>query len=235
MSSSVLQNKIPYPILYPNMDMFPLPPKIFGSLCFIHNHSPNKTKLDFKSLSEIFLGYSRTQKDFKCFCPSIGRYILSVDVTFESTPEISTSSAVESDDDYNYLIYKETLINSGKSTSENVSGKDPPQFWDSLQTYTRRITPSPVPSPASVQVLHKSLVRMSPLHYRVLLLLMIFPLHFEKENILVLSILSPILSFILIYRLHFVHSFQLWTHTQFSRMYQKHYLFQVEIKRCWRR
>ena len=97
MPSSLLQNKIPYSILYVDID-FPLPFKIFGSLCFVHNHNPHKTKLDFRSLKGIFLGYSRTQKGYKCFCPFIGRYILFADVTFfESKPEIFTSSAPEDD------------------------------------------------------------------------------------------------------------------------------------------
>ena len=47
MSSSVLQNKIPYFILYPDIDLFSLPQKnFFWSLCFIHNHSSHKTKID---------------------------------------------------------------------------------------------------------------------------------------------------------------------------------------------
>jgi len=46
---------------------------------------------------------------------------------FESKPEISTSpSALE--DDYDYQFYRETLLNSGGSTSENVTGKDLLQF-----------------------------------------------------------------------------------------------------------
>ena len=71
MSSSVLHNKIPYSILYPDIDLFPSLPKISGSLCFVHSHSPHKTKLDFKSFRGIFLGYSRTKKGYNFFYPSI--------------------------------------------------------------------------------------------------------------------------------------------------------------------
>ena len=89
MSSSVLKNKIPYSTLYPVIYLFPLPLKIFEYLYFVHNHNFHKTKLDFKCLKEIFLGYSRTQKCYTCFCPSIDWYILSADVTFfESKPKI---------------------------------------------------------------------------------------------------------------------------------------------------
>jgi len=66
------------------MNLFSLPPKIFGSLYFVYNHSPHKTKFNSRSLKEIFLGYSRTQKSCKYFCSSIGRYILFADVIFFS-------------------------------------------------------------------------------------------------------------------------------------------------------
>ena len=41
------------------------------------------------------------------------------------------------------------------------------------------------------QALRKRLVRLPPLNYLIILLLMVFPLHFEKANILVHSILFP--------------------------------------------
>ena len=119
MTSSVLQNKIPFFILYSDIDLFTS--KDFGSLYFVHNHSPYKTKLKSKSLKGIFLGDSRTKKDYKCFCPSISRYILSAHITFfESIPRVFTSPSA-SEDDYDYLFYRKTLLNSGGSTSKNVT------------------------------------------------------------------------------------------------------------------
>jgi len=50
---------------------------------------------------------------------------LSADVIFKSTPKIFTSSSSMLEDDYDYLFYWETLLNSGGSTSENITGKDP--------------------------------------------------------------------------------------------------------------
>ena len=77
-------------------------------------------------------------------------------------------------------------------------------------------------------------LRLSLLNYLVLLLLMIFPLHFEKANALALNIFST-LFLILIYHLSFVYLFHLWTHARFPRMYQKHCLFWVGLRRCRRR
>ena len=47
------------------------------------------------------------------------------DVTFfESKIEISTSPSLASEDDYDYMYYRETLLNSGKLTFENVTDKN---------------------------------------------------------------------------------------------------------------
>ena len=151
MPSSVLQNKIPYNILYPNNELFALPSKIFGSLCFVHNHSPHKTKLDPRSFQGIFLGYSRTQKCYKCFCPSLNRYMFSADVTFfESKYGISTTSSIVSTEEYDYLLVQETFIPSGVSATDNTTGKDPLRFQEPMQVYTRCNAPAPVPPSTSL-------------------------------------------------------------------------------------
>jgi len=48
--------------MYPDIDLFLLRLKIFGSFCFIY-----ETKLDSRSLKGIFLDYSATQKDYNFF------------------------------------------------------------------------------------------------------------------------------------------------------------------------
>ncbi|XP_019054781.1 PREDICTED: ENHANCER OF AG-4 protein 2-like [Nelumbo nucifera] len=69
------------------MSPFPLPPRVFGCVYFVHNLGPGTNKLDARSLKCIFLGYSRTQKWYKCYHPSSRRSLLCADVTFfEFTP-----------------------------------------------------------------------------------------------------------------------------------------------------
>lgn len=82
MPSSVLQDQIPYSILNPEHDLYPIPLRVFGCTCFVHDLNPGKDKLSAKSLKCIFLGYSRIQKGYRCFCPQLQRYIVSSDVTF---------------------------------------------------------------------------------------------------------------------------------------------------------
>lgn len=82
MPSSVLHSEIPYKILFPNKSMFLVDPRIFGSTCFVQDVCLHVANLDPKSLKYIFLGYSRLQKGYRCYCPSLNKYLISIDVTF---------------------------------------------------------------------------------------------------------------------------------------------------------
>lgn len=48
-------------------DVFPLPPHVFGCVSFIHDIIPHINKLDPHIVESIFLGYSNTQKGYKCY------------------------------------------------------------------------------------------------------------------------------------------------------------------------
>jgi len=61
---------------------------------------------------------------------------LSANNLSEAKPGIFTSYFVL-EDDYDYLFYQKTLLNSGKSTSESMTCKNSLQFQDPIQTYTR--------------------------------------------------------------------------------------------------
>jgi transposase InsO family protein len=41
-------------------------PRIFGCVCYIHVHSHQRDKLDPRALKCVFLGYSDSQKGYKC-------------------------------------------------------------------------------------------------------------------------------------------------------------------------
>ena len=91
MSSRVLNYKTPLNYLqesYPESHMFSsLDLKIFGCLAFVHSHDPHRTKLDPKAYKCIFLGYSATQKGYRCYSFEKRKYFTSLDVTFfEDTP-----------------------------------------------------------------------------------------------------------------------------------------------------
>ena len=48
-----------------------LPPIVFGCPMFVHIHAHYRGKLDPRALKCIFVGYSSTQKEYKCFHPPI--------------------------------------------------------------------------------------------------------------------------------------------------------------------
>jgi hypothetical protein len=83
--SRVLNGKIPYQVMFPAKDLYSLPLKLFGCVSFVHNLSPGRDKLDPRSYKCIFLGYSRTQKGYKCYSPSLRKHFVSADVTFFET------------------------------------------------------------------------------------------------------------------------------------------------------
>ncbi|KAJ7959762.1 Retrovirus-related Pol polyprotein from transposon TNT 1-94 [Quillaja saponaria] len=96
MPSSTLHNTIPYSIIFPNHPLYSLPLRIFGCICFVCDLTPGQDKLSSKSFKCIFLGYSRLQKGYKCYCPDKNRYFISADVTFFEEFSFFSSTIPES-------------------------------------------------------------------------------------------------------------------------------------------
>jgi len=119
-----------YSILFPTKSLFPIAPRIFGSTCFVRDVRPHVTKLDPKSLKCIFLGYFRLQKGYRCYCPSLNKYLVSTDVTFlKATPYFQSSTPARQGEDDDLLVY---TIASSKPVSELDPAKPP-----ILQVYSR--------------------------------------------------------------------------------------------------
>ncbi|KAJ9558569.1 hypothetical protein OSB04_013183, partial [Centaurea solstitialis] len=140
MPSVVLEGKSPFSVL------FPIDPKIFGSTCFVRDTRPHITMLDPKSLKCVFLGYSRLQKGYRCFSPTLNRYIVSRDVTFhENVPffPVSTSCTLRDGDDL--LVYVIPLPES-PTPSDPISSQEPPKP-PVVHVYNRRQRPTSDPEP----------------------------------------------------------------------------------------
>ncbi|KAJ7951046.1 Retrovirus-related Pol polyprotein from transposon TNT 1-94 [Quillaja saponaria] len=91
MSLRTLAFNTPLDVLQGNCS-FVVPPKVFGCVCFVHEHGKNISKLDHRALKCIFIGYSATQKGYKCYHPPTRKTYVSMDVTFhESNPYFSTT------------------------------------------------------------------------------------------------------------------------------------------------
>lgn len=84
--SRLLGWKTPYEMLR-GVNEFIVPPKVFGCTCFVRDHRPSVGKLDPRAVKCIFVGYSSSQKGYKCWYPTERRLFVSMDVTFrESEP-----------------------------------------------------------------------------------------------------------------------------------------------------
>jgi hypothetical protein len=90
----ILDNKSPAKLLL-NSDGFVVSPKVFGCVCFVHDYRNNVGKLDPRAVKCVFVGYSPTQKGYRCWCPSEHRFFVSLYVTFrENEPYYGSTNDV---------------------------------------------------------------------------------------------------------------------------------------------
>ena len=98
MPSSVLHDKIPHSILFPNQPLFCLPPRVFGCVYFAHILTHRQDKLSAKATKCVFLDYSRLQRGYHCYSPNTNQYFVSTDVTFfENSSMFPTTHPPSSD------------------------------------------------------------------------------------------------------------------------------------------
>ena len=152
MPSSVLNWATPYHWLFPNNSLFPIDPKVFGCTCFVRDVRPQVSKLDPKSLKCIFVGYSCVKKWYRCYCPTLQRYFVSIDVAlFETTPFSLPSTVTSQGEEEDLLVYTlASPIVSPEPTSVPAQVKPPV-----TQVYTRRQHPtvsSPLPSTSTLNL-----------------------------------------------------------------------------------
>jgi hypothetical protein len=57
--------------------------RIFGCLTYSHVPSEKRTKLEPTAKKSIFVGYSKTSKDFRIYIPSLRKTVVQRDVRFE--------------------------------------------------------------------------------------------------------------------------------------------------------
>ena len=82
MSSSVLHDKIPHSILFPNQPLFCLPPRVFDCVCFVNILTPRQDKLSAKATKYVFLDYFGLQQGYRSYSPNTHRNFVSSNVTF---------------------------------------------------------------------------------------------------------------------------------------------------------
>jgi len=143
--------------LFPHESLHPLPPKVFGSTCFVHNFNPGLDKLSGRSHKCVFLGFTRSQKGYKCFSPSLNCYFISADVSFTESSFYfkSLSSPIASSSSQ---IHIPVVCDSPVMSSVPIeSPPSPPlKIYSRRQTFRRPPSDSPLvpdlPSPPALTV-----------------------------------------------------------------------------------
>ena len=87
MPSTVLGGLIPHRVLYLGRPLFSLPPRVFVWTRYVHAR-PGRHKLDPRAIKRAFLGYSHTQKGYKCYSPTLRHQFMCADVTFKPVSPI---------------------------------------------------------------------------------------------------------------------------------------------------
>ncbi|KAK2380773.1 putative mitochondrial protein [Trifolium repens] len=152
MPSSVLDNEIPYSLLFPKDPLYVVPLRVFGSTCFVHDLSPGRDKLSARAVKCVFLGYSRTQKGYRCYSPSTHRFYVSADVTFfEDTPFFASPTTSDSTMDVTDVTTSEVmpipLFEPSIATHNPPESQGKPEFHRYGIVYERRHVEAPKITP----------------------------------------------------------------------------------------
>ena len=175
MPSGPLGGEVPIRRLKPNTCLFPLTPRVFCCVAFVQDLSSGLDKLSPRSIKCIFVGYSRTQKGYRCFHPPTRWYFVSADVTFFESMHYSDASPtpVESVPHPSMVERQDVVSPESSIVHPQVLQVDHP-----LQVYRRRqSTPTPLttksdssaaanppPSPSDIPIALRKGSRSSTAH-----------------------------------------------------------------------
>ncbi|KAJ9700985.1 hypothetical protein PVL29_006355 [Vitis rotundifolia] len=155
--SRVLDNKSPVEILksfYPHFRTSNgLIPKVFRCIAFVHVHDQHRDKLDPQATKCVFLGYSSTQKGYKCYNPSVRKFYISADVTFIENkpffPKSSFQGEISMMEDSPYESFEPLNL-----PHVSTHGDEEPESVESITPKSPNFTTEPVSSHVLASVTH---------------------------------------------------------------------------------
>ncbi|CAN1770862.1 Retrovirus-related Pol polyprotein from transposon TNT 1-94 [Linum perenne] len=149
--SRVLKYRTPRQVLlehFPHLSRYTsnLAPKVFGCTAFIHIAPQNRSKLDPRSLKGVFIGYSATQKGYKCYVPSTKRVYNTRDVTFFESQPFFPAAVIQGEQQQHLFLPAENesqqqfidLIALDVPANTSIQGEKPQHNSKPLLVYQRR-------------------------------------------------------------------------------------------------
>ena len=134
--TKLLGSKTPYEVLFgvkPAYEHL----RVFGSLCYAHNHSRNRDKFDARAHKCIFLGYPHGQKGWKVYDLETKRMYVSRDVVFYehiftwADGQVMSTPAPDPNNFYTQPLVHEDIVSPYAPQQEVASEPRPVSTFDS--------------------------------------------------------------------------------------------------------
>ncbi|RVW63213.1 Copia protein [Vitis vinifera] len=130
-----------------------LPFKAFGCTAFVHVYPQNRSKFAPRANKCIFLGYSPTQKGYKCYSPTNKRFYTTMDVSFFEHVFFYPKSHVQGESMNEHQVWESLLeaVPFSHSESPNPSQSAPTELSTPMPSSVQPAQPTNVPSPMTIQ------------------------------------------------------------------------------------